>query len=382
MTDFEREERAFSEGLRVQAESESFPPLDPAAFRGARARTHRWPVLAAAASVVVIAAAMLPSLLLGPLGGTTGSAPGTATGDQAGMRAEPAGGPAAESAPASEAVPSPAAGTRWESFRDVMVQVPQEWGYAVDPDATWCAVPDAVPDAPYVDTGRGLGQVAVPAVDCLGPLPAGRQKMHLGFSLVGRPGPSEVAEGWRRYERTLGGVRLWVVAPATRAGLAEKILASARQAPLGIDHNACPVVRADAPASPLAGVVSKSVSVCLYDNSDHGLVASTTLTGSQANAAWEAILAAPAGGGPNGTRAECGVDDAGPVTIVLGFGGGSRAVLTFAGCTGNGLSDSGVDKGLRRVTADLCRAVIVPPVAVFSGVGPAAAICLGATRIP
>ena len=42
------------------------------------------------------------------------------------------------------------------------------------------------------------------------------------------------------------------------------------------------------------------------------------------------------------------------------------------------LADSAAEGGLRRVTADLCRALLVDPVRVWTGSGPAAQVCLGA----
>ena len=384
MTDPTREEQAFREALRSEAEAEPFAPLDPAQFRTTRRhQPRRWQTLAMAASVLVAAGVMVPALMPGLTGSTPASAPQTAVVEQAGTRAEPAGGPSAEQAPASDTkaggLPSPAAGFRWESYRDVVAQVPQAWGYALDPGAAWCAQAE-LPDAPYVDTGRGLE--AVPATRCSGPLPSGRQEMHLTFATAAAAPSGELAGGWRSYTRMVGEVLVSVVARTGDAELARTILDSARSAAGGVDHNGCAVQRPAVAAAALAGLLSDTVTVCLYDNAQQALVASTTLTGSAAVAAWEAMLGAPQGGGPDGTAAQCRADDAGPVTIVLGFGGGSQAVLRVAGCTGNGLTDSGADKGLRRITPELCRALIVPPVALFSGAGPAASLCLGASRVP
>ena len=384
MSDPTREEQAFRDALRSQAEAEPFAPLDPALFSQARRhQPRRWQTLAMAASVLVVAGVMVPALMPGLTGNSPAPGPRTAVVEQAGTRAEPAGGANPEQAPASDTkaggLPSPAAGFRWESYRDVVVQVPQTWGYALDPGAGWCA-PAEVPDAPYVDTGRGLE--AVPATRCAGPLPSGRQELHLSFATAAAARSAELAGGWQSYARTVGDVLVSVVARTGDAELARAILDSARTVTGGVDHNGCAVQRPAVVAAPLAGLLSKTVTVCLYDNAEQALVASTTLTGSAAVAAWEAMLGAPQGGGPDGTAAECRAGDAGPVTIVLGFGDGSQAVLRIAGCTGNGLTDSGADKGLRRITPELCRALIVPPVAFFSGVGPAASLCLGATRVP
>ena len=181
----------------------------------------------------------------------------------------------------------------------------------------------------------------------------------------------------------MGGALLTVVAREADAELARQILDSARAVSGGLDHNGCPVVLAEpAEGGSLAGAESDPIAVCLYDNRDDTLLASAALTGSAATAAWEAILAAPAGGGPDGGADECRSDERGPVRIVLGIGSVGQATMRFTGCRGNGLADPGVEGGLRRITPELCRALVVPPVAVFSGVGPAAALCLGATRVP
>ena len=134
MSDHERAERAFREGLRGAAEAEPFAPLDPDAVKPRSGWAARWPMVAVAASVVVVAAVMLPSFLAGP-GPMMASVPESPAADQAGAQAQPR---QAEATPEASGLTDPAPGFRWESYRDVVVQVPQSWGYGVAPGPDWC----------------------------------------------------------------------------------------------------------------------------------------------------------------------------------------------------------------------------------------------------
>lgn len=377
MNEHERAERAFREALRGAAEAEPFESLDPTALKPRSRWVTRWPALATAASVVIVAAVMLPSLLSGP-GVMTASVPESAPADQAGAQAASR---QAETAPEPAGLSEPAPGFRWESYRDVVVQIPREWGYGLSPGPDWCADTAVLPRQPYVDLDRGSRVVS--ALDCQGKLADRDQAMHLSFSPNGGPEPWQAGSPtWQEYRRTVGSAVITVVARDEDATLARQILDSAEVAPGGVDHNGCLTSLGTEPSGDsLAGDESDLVRVCLYDNADRSLVSSTVLTGPKATAAWEAILAAPAGGGPDGSAQECRPDDLGPVTVVLGLGA-ADSTMRFSGCVGNGLADASVEGGLRRITPELCRTLLVPPVTPFSGVGPAAAECLAATRTP
>lgn len=371
----DRAERAFRDALHAEASRLPVEPLDPTAFTHRR-RPARWPLLAAAASIVVVAAVALPAMLTG--------SPTTMTGAPAEVPAEfdtRAGDSAPESAPAPAGMglPAPDPGMRWESYRDVAVQVPESWGYAVAPGTDWCADEASLPAEPYVDVDRGNRPVR--AIACGERFPADGLVMHLSFSPAGGPEPWHPDSAtFPVYRRELGSALVTVAARAADAALAERILASAVET--RSDHNGCLVKRPDIiESTSWEGVPADALAGCLYDNATGWLVSSRTLGGPDATAVWEAVLAAPAGGGPDGNAEECRADDEGPVTVVLGWDGAS-AVFRFAGCTGNGIVDAGVEGGLRRVTPDLCRAVLQPPVTVFAGVGPAAELCLAASRIP
>lgn len=377
MNEHERAERAFREALRGAADAEAFEALDPAALKPRSRWTSRWPALATAASVVIVAAVMLPSLFSGP-GVMTASVPESAPADQAGAQVASR---HAEAAPQQAGLAEPAPGFRWESYRDVVVQVPREWGYGVAPGPDWCADTSVLPQEPYVDLDRGT-RVAN-TIDCQGVLADRDQAMHLSFSPRNGPEPWQSdSPTWQHYRRTVGSAVVTVVARAEDAPLARQILDSAEVAPGGVDHNGCLTRLGTEPSGDsLAGAESDLVRVCLYDNGDHSLVSSTVLTGPKATAAWEAILAAPAGGGPDGSAQECRPEDRGPVTAVIGLGA-ADSTMRFSGCVGNGLTDTSIEGGVRRITREVCQTLLVPPVVVFSGVGPAAAECLAATRTP
>lgn len=377
MNEHERAERAFREALRGAAEAEPFEALDPTALKPRSRWATRWPALATAASVLIVAAVMLPSVFSGP-GVMTASLPESAPADQAGAQAAPR---QAEAAPEPSGLAEPAPGFRWESYRDVVVQVPREWGYDLSPGPDWCADTAVLPRRAYVDLDRGSRVVS--ALDCEGELGDRDQAIHLSFSPRDGPEPW-LAESstWQEHRRTVGSAVITVVARTEDATLARQILDSAEVAPGGVDHNGCLTTLGTEPSgASLSGAESELVRVCLYDNADHSLVSSTVLTGPKATAAWEAIVAAPAGGGPDGTAQECRQEDRGPVTVVLGLGA-ADSTMRFSGCVGNGLTDASVEGGLRRITPELCRTVLVPPVTFFSGVGPAATSCLAATRTP
>lgn len=375
MTD-DRAERAFREALHREASQLPVEPLDPAPF-AQRRRPTLWPLLAAAASVVVVAAVALPAMF-GVVGAPTTAAPAQAPAEFGDTRAEDSA-PESTPEPGQLGLPAPEPGFRWESYRDVAVQVPQDWGYAVAPGPDWCADEASLPAEPYVDIDRGTRPVL--AIACTERFPSDGPVMHLAFSPAGGVEPWHPDSAtYQLYRREVGSALVTVAARESQAELAGRILASAVVTP--IDHNGCLVRRPEvADSASWEGVPADTLAVCLYDNDSGWLVSSRVLGGPDATAAWEAALAAPVGGGPDGTGQECRADDPGPASVVLGWGG-AQSVLRFAGCTGNGLTDAGVEGGLRRVTPELCQAVLKSPVTVFAGVGPAAELCLAASRVP
>lgn len=382
MTDeFDAEERAFRDGLRAAADAETFDPLDAAGLTRTSSRPTGWS-LAVAAAVVIGVAGLIGAVVLPYLqtagNATTAGAPAAPPQDAATAES----GPVPAPSPAREAgLPAAQPGFRWESFRDVVVQVPQDWGYGFAPTSAWCISEDW-PAAPYVDLARGGGMV--PAILCEGVMPADKLVAHLVFSLPGAAPAERLADGWTYQTRELGSVAISVATDADGAALAEQILATATVVP--VDHNGCQVSAPDADAGPLSPLAGAPMVVCLYDHETAGspaLRASVALEGEAADKAWEAIAAAPVGGGPDATAATCSeLPDAtaAPVAFLLVDGRAFR--FDFSGCTGNGLDDPSPQGAMREVTRELCRALLVPPLWVDTAVGPAAEVCLAAVQRP
>jgi hypothetical protein len=379
--DFDREERAFIEALRGAVADEGFRPLDPETVTPVVRRRASGPwvrTLAAAATVVVVAGAgalVLPRLVGGagsaasaPMGAVPAAA-GAATSEE--RPANDMAGGSAETWLASWAV---ADGHRWESYRDVAVQVPADWGYASAPRSDYCLL-TSFPDQPYVDLKRGGEPVA--AIGCTEPLADDDQAVHLSFSPADGDEPWHApSEVWRQYTRELGQARITVTAQADQAGLAEEILDSAIVVPDGADPNGCPVTYPAAGPVELSRLDPSRIAVCLYEaDGDRGAFrASVLLTDSAAAKAWQAVLSAPEGGGPDGDPAQCGTSEGWPLLLFVGEG---RVPVTMSvgGCAGNGVSDAAAASKARGLTSGLCRALLVDPVRISMGSGPAGELC-------
>lgn len=375
--DFEREERAFAEALHASVPVESFRPLDAeaikAAARPARPSRTRWVKAMAAAAVLVVSvgvgAALLPRL---------GGAASTASGPEAPGYA--AGGAIPETAQdrgpvAGPSQPTKAEGFRWESFRDVMVQVPDAWGYAFAPQSDYC-IHKRLPSEPYVDLNRGGGAVA--AIGCGDGLGDDQQAMHLTFTPVNGQAPWVApSKVWKQYSRELGQARVTVTARAEDAELANRILASASLVPDGTDPNGCPVTLPAVPPVALTSLDASELGVCLYEaDDDRGAFRSSArLTGVASERAWKAVLAAPEGGGPDGSASSCGTSPGWPVVLLVGADRVPVAA-SVAGCAGNGVTDAAAAGQARRLTSQLCTSLLVDPVRISSGSGPAAEACV------
>lgn len=385
--EFDREERAFTAAFRDAVADQAFLPLDPATVKAAAPppRTFGGPWtkgLAAAAAVVVMAGAaglILPRVLGGASGAseTMAGAPGQAGGAAPADVSKAESGSVAPADPAGVgplAGPPPAApGTRWESFRDVAVQVPESWGYAAAPLSDHC-IRSSFPTEPYVDLNRG-GEV-VAAIGCP-ELPDSQQAMHLSFSAAEALEPTATpGSAWQPYSLVMSGARITVTARAEDASLAEEILASATA--VAVDPLGCPVVREPVPGVELAGLDGTELVVCQYDATQAGelLRASARLDGDRARTAWRAVLAAPGGGGPDESEQDCLDLPGSPLLLLVGA---ARVPVpgTVVACRGNGLADAAASGGLREITRDLCQGLLVDPVRVTSGSGEAARRCLG-----
>ncbi|MGV8907357.1 MAG: hypothetical protein ACOH1Y_00100 [Propionicimonas sp.] len=381
--DFEREERAFAEALRKDAPVESFRPLDPEALKaaagvGGRAGRPRWlKGLAAAAAVVVVVgagAAILPGLVGSRASSVSGlpevyPAGGAASMD-AGDRSSGSAGPAT----VTNGYAAPA-GFRWESYRNVQVQVPDDWGYASAPQSDYC-ISTRFPTEPYVDLNRGGRAVA--AIGCGDALRDDQQAMHLSFTSIDSDPPwSSGSTIWRQVSREVGEARITVTARAGDSELVTRILDSAVVVPAGTDPAGCPVIMPTVPAVGLAGLDGSALTVCLYesDRQRGAFRSSVTLSGTEAAAAWESVLKAPEGGGPNMSATTCGAAQGWPLLLLVGTQKVPVAA-SVAGCEGNGVADSAAAGGMRSVTRPLCQALMVDPVRIFGGAGTSAALCM------
>ena len=374
--DFDREERAFAEALRKDAPVESFRPLDAeaikAAARPARSgRTRLFRGLAAAAVLVVavgIGAALLPrmdaSAPTAAPAAPDGYAAGGAVPETANDRA---------AAPQAKATSAP--GFRWESYRDVQVEVPDTWGYARAPQSDYC-IYKSLPSQPYVDLNRGGGAVA--AIGCGEALRDDQQAMHLSFTPADGEKPwSADSKSWKQQSRIVGQARITVTARKADTAIANRILDSAVVVPAGVDPAGCPVQLPAVQSVELTGLDAGELTVCLYDREGEpaGLRSSVVLSGTEATTAWQSVLAAPDGGGPDMAPTTCGDAKGWPMLLLVGTDQ-VPVSASVGGCSGNGVADASARGEMRAITRDLCKALMVDPVRIFDGSGPSAALCM------
>lgn len=375
-SDFDRETDALRRALADQAAPQP-QPLSATELKARAGRPGARGWLAAVASLVLVVgagAAVLPGLrerfTSQPASGEISAQ------DAAASSAE------AESVPnaADDALPQAEPGFRWESFADVVVQVPDGWGYATSPGADWCAATGATdgPDGPYVDLARGLQPVL--AIGCSqdpadpdSSFDAAAQQMHLSFAVAAEDQWRPIKAPFQRYSQTVGDVVVSVDAIEEEEDLARQILDSARI--VTADNNGCPV---SAPEDYAVEVTATGTATCLYDLTRQGanLVASVALDESGSEALVAAMDAAPEGEGPDGTAQQCLPGPGDQVAYLILQGRALR--FDFAGCTGNGLTTS---SGSRvQVTAGICQAAFHDPVRIFSGSAPMPRQCLSSSR--
>ncbi len=375
--DFEREERAFAEALHASVPVETFRPLDAeaikAAARPARSGRTRWLKGTAAAAVLVVAVGIGAALLPRMVASAPTAAPAASDGYAAGGAVPEAANDRATAVP--QRMASSAPGFRWESYRDVQVEVPETWGYARAPQSDYC-IYKSWPSQPYVDLNRGGGAVA--AIGCGEALRDDQQAMHLSFTPADGAKPwSADSKTWKQHSRIVGLARITVTARKADSELADRILNSAVVVPAGVDPAGCPVQLPAVDSVELEGLDAGELTVCLYDREGEpaGLRSSVVLTGAEATTAWQAALAAPDGGGPDMAPATCGDDGGWPMLLLVGTDQ-VPVSASAGGCSGNGVADSSARGGMRAITRDLCQSLMVDPVRIFDGSGPSAALCM------
>jgi hypothetical protein len=352
----ERAERAFRDALATRAET-----FEPASLEapGSRSRRRWLPALVAAAVLALVSGTALAAGVLDDdrnggthLAGKDHTAVGT--------------------------LPAADAGWRWVSWRNVAVQVPEDWAMGWEPGSDWCSDSGGkvdLPPDPYVAV-NGSGMIHNDILcnhepfdwpPAFGEAPEDYWAPHLTFATAGSPEARPVGEesydGWESVITDAGdGVQLRVLG---REGSPEtqRILDSART--FETDQNGCDTTspvqavefqRPD-PAFDVADLHSvDSVSVCMYSRAPDestALIGSRLVSGEDAEALLQGIQQAPVGGGPD-NASHCMPDDYGDSAIALHLRSGDTTrtmYVYYASCFGNGFDDG---THVRDLTRDSC----------------------------
>ncbi|MBK8447107.1 MAG: hypothetical protein IPL41_10635 [Micropruina sp.] len=352
----DRAERALRDTLRTHADGPIFRPLTVDVAAAPRRRWTRW---LPAAALIALAVLVVP-LVINQAGGGGGTTAAVPAGDSGAERSDTTA--AAEATGSAPSTP----GLRWESYRVLSYQVPTSWGYGWAPAKDWCAAGSSVTKyGAIVDVAPELRAVA--AIACPRAIPATRLSMFVTVRVVGFDRGWDLPSGWRIAATELDGYRLEVVHPEKEARVAAEIVASVR--PIGeVDPNGCSAVGAlGGSSAPNAG----GVSLCQYDLAQgRQLVASTALSGRQADEVVEALATAPKGSGPDDSSCQ-GEGDTFVIVRVWGEQP-SDVRVRYSGCQGNGITNQGQ---AQQLTGEACQAIMVPPITFTSGFGRAARMC-------
>lgn len=273
-------------------------------------------------------------------------------------------------------------GWRTEQYRDIVFQVPADWGYAYEPGAAWCAGSDGKKPRPehrkpYVALGE---PDAIPAIACA-ELPAALITEHVAAIQPAdkrADGTFELGNGFWEVTRTVGAVKLRAVSKDTE--LAQRIVdtgaPAGKDAPCPADHALItdPAVRPE-PATDVKtfGTVDR-IALCQYqvDEGRGGLKAAAELSGDAAQRLIDDIAAAPVA-----DDAECEHPNDLPLDLAVVLRaqtslGLREIILRQQGCPEGGDTVlGGFDDGttVRRSTAATCRAVLEPPLQIQAGSG-------------
>lgn len=372
-----RAERAFRDALSQRADR-----LEPATLGtpGQRARRGRqWPLLVAGAAAIAVLAVTATLAVINAADDTGGPDLSAATADTDTTDTQ---------TPTDEA-PS---GLRTVGYRDLEIEVPQEWASVATPNPNGCGYPETPFVATYDPTQAFRQNLCVNRENPPEGFPAAPQAewtpnvqlSPTSAAAESLPDGKTTYDDWTLTRTTVGGVRIEILTDASTAAVVEPILASART--VETDTNGCDVtspaqsnefVRPE--AFDLADIATvTSIAVCQYirgDPTTPGLTGSTMLTGDDAQAELEAIQAAPAGGGPDNPQ-NCAPDLYGDSALVLRLGDqdatASDLYVYYDWCFGNGFDD-GTTR--RAITADNCPALFSGAVQQYSGDGSTFALC-------
>lgn len=297
-------------------------------------RRRRRRINASIAAIVVLVAG-IPVAIVATTGGADGTPPAV---DQAGS------------------------GWRWESYRDVQVQVPSDWAYGV-PGRAWCAArPEG--ETRHVRPGAVGRPGLVETIGCPSEYPPVKERenwLTFGGQQVGE---HRFDNGWVEETRKVNEVFITVF--TNDAALRSAILDSA-QPIVDVDRYGCPsnhpVVADPNGYRPQGGLPAasavESISVCRYTTAPRAaspLLSSARIAGEEAKELVDAIRSAPEGEGPD-------VENAGPASegteiIVLRVDtadGTHEVVMHYSGQSGNGFDD-GTTK--HELTADTVRPLL------------------------
>jgi hypothetical protein len=284
-----------------------------------------------------------------------------------------------ERAVARDAAAMPRSGEqlRQVTWRGVAVEVPVEWGDATAPTGAWCAYDQGpgkppFPTEPYVALDTSF--MVIPAIGCIGDgngapaafddVPVRYWAPHVWFELAeqaaGGEGTSTYRD-WTLSSRTVGDVRVNVLADEATVDAMEDVLASAQQVRTGDDGcdatspvQAFRFVRPDSAFDVTTVKSVDSISVCEYDRSAGtarpGLLGSRVLDGTEAADVLAAIQSAPAGGGPDAPE-HCLGTMYGETAIALRLHDGETThdlYVYYDWCFGNGFDDGTTQRELTR----------------------------------
>jgi len=284
-------------------------------------------------------------------------------------------------------LPTPPRGWRYESYHDVVVEVPESWVYDRAPTTAWC-IDENPGGEPYVDTARpydGVEGIGCPGADApqdaqdLSGVGAPRRywATHVSFAAPDGPDGTARAGKWTRTVKTVGATQITLLVEDRHEAIAEAILDSARV--VATDHNGCdassPIQAGNFVRPSVAFDVASvapvdAISVCQYDlgrsEGAAGLIGSRRLTGGDAAGVLGAIKDAPTGGGPDEPQ-NCSPDLYGSTAIVLRLrsGGATNDMhVYYEWCFGNGFDDG---TNVRELTKANCEPLFAPPVKFDSG---------------
>lgn len=372
MTDQREDDRAaaaFREALRREADA--FEPVGPLTIAEPKpVRRALW-VLAAAACIALIAGGLVwaDGARSGPKS-TPGPA-GTEQSAQTEQSADPNG-----PQPVSE-LPEPQAGWRWETYLNVAIQVPEDWGDQVPYDSSWCSRSSELrPRSPYVALPRGI----VASVGCTytGPanplnpgVPRQLNQTFVSFDASGPPKTAPVSRrddgDWHLLSKQMTAwVKVSVLTDDAHLDVAQQIVESATVTTVdgrGCSTGGSAVAVPEKTPAPPAGTPLETmmdvdqVRICqYYRNLEFGyldsgenpfggrpaLAGSRIVTGDEARALVSALQAAPEGGGPDFPKI-CAKGSNGDDALTMDFFSGGQQVGTafvyYSGCRGNGIYD-------------------------------------------